>query len=348
VLGRNTIGDLPEALFEDQEQFKAWVLNADHLELQALFENPSIGDLFLAELLERRNIWVTVSDDRLLEIVAILATNERMHAAYDDTFMDGYAEYQHSAVFNAAWKLAESVPVNTGWAAALSELYGRLEPTAFSVEQPLELAKRWQSGIAETDNNVEPSGWLPGYQGVRKGLAVLALIKKSELLPTLLTSGDPALRAAAYAKGQLTTGQLESGYQKDGEFAFSHAVHNPRIWRTEESRTALKTIAWGVVRHDKHSDLMAANVFNGMREKMRARHPNWFQAEEDAERNIDPGTLPVTKAELAAMAEQIDQLGGIQAESTTALGQSITKLGSRVGWVWWLALGGLLLGLRHL
>src|ERR1700756_2871849 len=120
-----------------------------------------------------------------------LRSKERMRRPYDDAYMDGYADYSPGAVFNAAWTLAERMEPTVRWAAALNYLFDRLETSAFSIETPLELAARWRTdpsdadAIAKESKDVE-GGWLSSYQGVRKGLARLALSKDSNLLPSLL------------------------------------------------------------------------------------------------------------------------------------------------------------------
>lgn len=114
--------------------------------------------------------------------------------------MDGYAEYSHGSVFNAAWKLAERMPVNERWSRALCLLYDRMQTDAVSIDKPLELAARWHPDpgnveLIEKEAKELERGWLPSYQGVRKGLARLALHNDSKLLASLLASDDPAFRS---------------------------------------------------------------------------------------------------------------------------------------------------------
>jgi hypothetical protein len=112
---------------ETREQAAAWLAEAPSEELQALFENPRIDDDFLSDILKRSKPWDALSDERLATIVAILCRNERMWTPGED-FEDGFAHARYHAVFNSAWKLAESVEPTERWARALSYLYDRLEP----------------------------------------------------------------------------------------------------------------------------------------------------------------------------------------------------------------------------
>jgi hypothetical protein len=96
---------------------------------------------------------------------------------------------------------------------------------------------------------------------------------------------------------------LSSAYQRDGELMFDMAVHNLWFWRAADTRAALKEIAWAVVNNDKHSDLLAANIYNSIRKDMQRKYPDWFRDEEDPEPVIDASEAPATKANIAALAE---------------------------------------------
>jgi hypothetical protein len=284
--GRRDLLEIPSALFDDEAKASAWLTDAPSEELTALFENHNLDDSFLRDLLEAKKPWDQIPDDRLATIVARLHRNERMRRPYDYTYMDGYAEYSYGAVFNAAWTLAERMEPTVRWAAVLNYLYDRMETKAFSIETPLELAARWRTdpsgaeAIAKESKDVE-RGWLSNYQGVRKGLARLALRKDSKLLPSLLASDDPALRSAAYSDGAITPEQLSAAHKRDGELVFNQAIDNHKIWRSQAGRDALKAVAWAVVHADKHSDLLAANIFNGFRSDLAKKHPDWFKNEDD-------------------------------------------------------------------
>jgi hypothetical protein len=119
---------------------------------------------------------------------------------------------------------------------------------------------------------------------VRKGFARPALSNSSKLLPELLASDDLAFRAAAYAAGSLTAGQLTARFEEDGEIVFAEAIRNLSLSRSQGTRRALHDIAWGVVRKEKHSDLVAANQYNWMEKDVRKKNLAWFADEEEASR----------------------------------------------------------------
>jgi hypothetical protein len=342
----------PVSLFLSKEKAAAWISQASGSEMQALFENPTLDDSFLQDLLKRSKPWDTLNDDRLSTIVAILTRNERMRTPRDDDYMDGDAEYSYTAVFNAAWKLAESVQPGEGWAMALGWLYDRLETDAFSINEPLALVDRWKldptdAEAAKNESKENESGWLSNRQRVRKGLGRLALRKSSKLLPELLSSEDVALRSAAYAAGQITVDQLSAGFARDDELFFNEAIHNPWLWRSAPARQALKDVAWSVVRKDKHSDLLAANIYNGIRKDKRKNHPDWFKDEEGDEMEMDYDEGPATRADLALLAQRLEQPTAKNVQLVEQLKQGLQTLNSRAGWIWWFSLGALVVSLRH-
>jgi hypothetical protein len=273
-----------------------------------------------------------------------------MRTLRDDDYMDGWDEYSYNAVFDAAWTLAETVPVNDGWAHSLGWLYQSLQTEGSSINEPLKLAERWRfdpadKGANERQARDHNSGLSGDMMRVRQGLARLALSKSGELLADLIGSDDLALRAAAYAAGNLNANQLRAGFEKDGEIVFDEAIRNLSLWRNQGTRQALHDIAWDVVNNDERSDLLPANRYNWMEKDVRTKHPTWFADEEVGQSDDDEVDVQshATKADISALADQIDR----QAQGLEAAGKAIRALMSRMGWVWWFSLGALVASLRH-
>lgn len=351
-LGHEILLSFPVGLLgRERGPMVEWLASASDNELVALFENPTLSDSFLRDLLERSREWESIDDDRLCRFVSILHTNPRMRTPRDDDYMDGYAEYSYGSVFNAAWKLAETAPVTEEWAFSLGWLFEQLETDAFSITDPLALAARWHVAPDDTEANERQAkdhaiGYLGNMERVRKGLARLAVSKDHKLLAKLLSSDDVAFRAAAYSAGSLSAEQLLAGYERDGELALTEAIRNMHLWRTQATRQALHDVAWGVVNNDKHADLMAANQYNWMEKDVRKKHPTWFVDEEKGDEpsydSFDAET-PATKADLAAISGHMER----QSQGLDAIGQALRGLLSRTGWVWWFSLGALVASLRH-
>lgn len=350
-LGHEIFESFPVGLLgREPAPMAEWLLTASDDELCALFENPTLSDSFLRDLLERDEPWRAIADDRLCRFVSILHRNPLMRTPREDDYMDGYDEYVYGAVFNAAWKLAETSPATEGWAAGLGWLYEQLQPDAFSIKEPLKLAERWcvdPADAKEAKREVDSLaiGYLGNKQRVRKGLARLALSKSHELLGELVSSDDVALRCAAYSAGSLNADQLRAGFERDGELAFNESLRNLALWKRQDTRRALHDIAWGVVQADKHSDLSAANSYNWMEKDIRKKHPAWFADEEGEPAGDDEADdqSPATKADISSLAGHMDR----QVQGVEAVAQALRALMSRTGWIWWFSLGALLASLRN-
>lgn len=352
-LGHEIFQSFPTGLFGGApEPVAAWLQSASDDELSALFENPTLADSFIRDLLERGRGWESIESDRLCRFVSVLHGNPRMRTPRDDDYMDGYAEYSYGSVFDAAWKLAETAPVTNDWAFSLGWLYEQLETDTFSIKEPLALTARWHVSPDDTEANERQTkdheiGYLGNMERVRKGLARLALSKDRKLLAELLASDDVALRAAAYSSGPLNADQLRSGYEKDGELVFTEAIGNMHLWRTQATRQALHDVAWDVVRNDKYSDLMAANQYKRMEKDVRKKHPAWF-ADEDAEQAMaDDGAeeqSPATRADISLLSGQLDR----NAQHLDAITKGLEALMSRAGWIWWFSLGAVVASLLHI
>ncbi|MNP22305.1 hypothetical protein D3C76_1149700 [compost metagenome] len=108
----------------------------------------------------------------------------------------------------------------------------------------------------------------------------------------------------------------------------------------------MEAIAWAVVSADKHSDLLAANIFNSIRSDFVKKHPDWFKDEEDFRPELEASDEPATKADVQTLSEMLSQPGFGQ--TLEQLRQSMGAIHSRLGWVWWVSLGALAASLwRH-
>ncbi|OGA80396.1 MAG: hypothetical protein A2711_12025 [Burkholderiales bacterium RIFCSPHIGHO2_01_FULL_63_240] len=332
----NVIGPAPELV--------AWLNTCSEDEIEALFDNPLLADSFLTDMMRRERDYEGIYIDRLARFVMQLSRNPRMVKPYDEESdgMDGYAEYSHGAVFDAGWSLCETAPTTRLWAAALSCLYDRMLPDSFSIKAPLDHLARWASPTDEETVKDEASGfeggWLSDWQGVRKGIGKLALHTNGALLADFLVSEDPALRCAAYAEAALTPDQLTGAHERDKSLAWTYLHRNQKLWRTAASRQVLHDIAWAVCREDKHSDMLAPNTFNYLRSEFAKKNPQWFADEEDWA--PEPDSQPATKADVQAIHELVATQNAVPAfEGVMA---SLKTLQTKIGWIWWMALGGLL------
>lgn len=335
----------PLDILGSDDAILVWLADAPGDELAALFENPHIHNGFLRDLLERNAPWDQIPLERLKEIVQLLYRNERMWTPYDDSYMDGYAEYSHGAVFDAAWALAQRVPPTPAWADALQWLYTRLMPESTSMQDPLAVAERWRPPAddlaGQATESAAPGTWRnDGEQGVRTGLARLAIYRHPALAQTLLESEDRAFRYASYAHGQLAGEQLLSARVRDGGTVFEHAVTNEFLWRTASGRRVLHDLAWA----SENSHLDDPNTYNAIEARYRNERPEWFSDEDKAE-DEQPEELmdvPATKADVSDLVHAVDRLSGL-----ASMKQTLDTLNVRAGWIFWFSLGAAIASLRH-
>lgn len=179
VVGEGRLSAMPAVLVERSEAVSDLVSQLGCEEVIALFSNPKIDEGFLREFLEQGLPWRVWDEPRRLAAVAALSRNGRMVEEYDGP-MDGYAEYSHDSVFDAAWTLASKVPTTLKWAAHLSALYENTKPWASSLKEPLHTAARWvpdpsNSDSVEREQERLAKGRLGPFAEVRKQIARLAV-----------------------------------------------------------------------------------------------------------------------------------------------------------------------------
>ena len=352
ALSKLFIATPPEALVDQRDAgVEKWLATAEDIEITALFENPDMSENFLRDFLECKKPWEAMSEKHRLQAIQALVRNPRMQQAYVGP-MDGYAEYTHRSVFHAAWQLAEKLPTTREWSATLRWLFDNLRPESHSNEAPLDVAKRWfpdpsDADAAETESDAIKSGYLENYQGVRSGLARLAIKSNHKLATELLSHVDIAFRTAAYTDMRMTPEQLTIAFARDGKAAVNAALRNLQLWRNPQTRQVLHDISWKADSLDGRSYLDYANQFNYIKDEHVKQYPDWFKDEEEQKEPIEPGDECATKADVdraieAWAAQQYAVPGALD-----QLKKAIDAVNLRVGWVWWFSIIALGLSLWH-
>jgi len=274
--------------------------------------------------------------------VVKLAANPRMHTPYKDERMDGFADYNYNSVFDAAWALAGILPTTVQWASRLEQLYKQLVPRAFSVNEPLEIARRWHADPNDAealkyDESGMKYGYIGPYASVRMGLGKLALSSKSSLVEVFLASDDIGLRCAAYSSSRLKEAQMAAGLAKDSITAFDEMVKNDGLWRTAGQRKILHDAAWGF----KDDDMVYANYFRAREREMAKAHPDWFRDEEDQPDLAEETPQPATS-------QDVSNIGAAHENALAAVRITMAQFGKQLRWVLWLSMGAFVLALaRH-
>lgn len=263
----------------EEDELENLVRRGSQAELEALVTNRFLNDDALECLLERKEEFGNLSDEKYTKVLIWLGKNPRMSAEYDRRILDGWAEYSHGRVFSLAWELARHLPTTKTNAYVLYKL---LEHTALPVgyDNPAEVLERWR--IEEEPQNGSRS-LAPSYF-LRTRLADLL---KPE--GKLLDSDDPAVKESFYRR--FSPWQFKDWptfIERDDGLAFDGMVENDELWRGTEYREVLRDLAWKVP--DPHSSMNAPNTLNGVEERKRRQHPEWF-AEEDSEYGNSPDSI---------------------------------------------------------
>jgi hypothetical protein len=330
-------GNLVEALIGHRRNAGEWLPSLSNEELRALFKNPTLDDNFLIDFLEQKKGWKELDEQRQIFVLRALAKNPRMTAHYNNVIMDGYAEYKHSAVFSAAWQLAETAPVKIQWCWALYELF-RHTAASSMMKEPLEVAKRWfpdpaDVKVAAAEASALESGYLGAFAQLREEIARLAVQGSSvgAELDGLLTHQDLSVRLAACRYGRITEAQITAAVARDPKFVFAEVVRNEWLWSRSATREILKTLAWA--QPDPKSYMDAPNLYRHMEAEFRQKQPAWFK-DEDQEQ-VDEYTLPATRGQLK---EAITELTGkieITYPNLGTIQNTVLTLLSRSGWLRW-------------
>lgn len=349
--GMHSFADIPSCLFgPDGECFNKWLASASREEIMAMFSNPIIDEMFLIDFLEGKAAWQSLDEGRRIAAVRSLSVNARMKSKYSGD-MDGLAEYTYNSVFHAAWKLAETLPPTRDWAMALGLLLSELPREFHEMDDILHVAERWRpeatdEGSLKDEAEIAKSGIVWSYDLVRQSLALLKDSRDNESTDELLASDDFAFRAAAYSSHKLTADQILSAYDRDKNLAVNCCQQNYTLWRHPELRKAVHDISWEACTFNNNY-MDSANAFNRKAEEVKTKYPDWFKDEEDA---VDESGLHATKREIDGLSESLAAQEDLICEHTNIsiqYGPNIAKILSRLGGVWWFALGALIASLWH-
>jgi hypothetical protein len=276
---------LPQSLFGlerhsmNLDPIREFVIAASDDELNALFKNPSVDTGILMRLYWKFEPFDSLSEEEWQRLIKATIGNPRLSTEYvgPDTFG---AEPEHDRVFNAAWNLAEKVPITDRWARILESLLSRTVPTALSISDKFAVIQRWrpkpiEEPDAERVKNLSPQdGYLDGFGRLRLTLARLLSGLEIE---DLKQHDDVAMRCAFYLYGRPTAKDLMEAHAKEPEFLLCYVINNETVWKMSETREAL----WEVCLHGKsQTDITALDTFVRRAWHLQRQHPDWFVARE--------------------------------------------------------------------
>ena len=343
---------LPKVLFDPKTGgLGEWLAEAHDEEIDALFGNPIIDQYFLRDFLEGKAIWQAVDEPRRQRAVVALSNNPRMRSVYKGP-MDGYAEYTFNSVFHAAWAMSKTLPVTREWSNALGLLYQNLARESYNMEDALQVAERWRpepddEASLENEAEIAKYGHVWLHSLVRQALVKLIVSNDRQRISEFLASDDHAFRAAIYELGEMNPEQILAAYERDKNLAANCCQQNLYIWRSPQTRKALYDISWGVCTfNDNYMD--SANAYNDKADELKAKYPDWFKDEEPndwMDEDEKAAITPATKADTNAATEIIGGTEGLVRESMAVSSITSNIILPRLQWVWWFALGALVVSL---
>jgi len=293
-----SLSSIPDCLFNNDKQILEWLEKITNMEVYTLFSNETITESFLIDFLEGKESWKILSDEKRLNAIQGLYKNKRMSQVYDDSYMDGFAEYRYNKVFELSWKLSEVVPVNAKWAANLYSLYTKLPKTYYGKEA-IEVAKRWLVKIDDEQEDIKKRGYLNFYELLRaeiyKGY-VKYVYDKDGGNRIYFNEEDIALRYRAYRNLKWSADDIQDAYDKDGHWVITAFIENYSIWKDPVTRQALHDICWDASSTYEDSRLDSPNHYNAVEERIKEKHPAWFI--ENDEEIIYDEDLPVNMGRL--------------------------------------------------
>lgn len=325
----------PAELFDgNNPAMCAYLASASDPELRALFENPGLSDEFLSSFLRGFSVWECLSDEKRVTAMKALSANPRMGLELDPLLeTDGLTSYEYDAVFDSAWHMAERLPATAKWAASLEGLLSKTCLKSHSLKDPITLADRWRGNEPEALQSGEY--YLGAFSSMREALGRLAIGMGRTDGIALMEHDDIAFRSAAYSLLELTPEQMKAAYDKDGQLAVSALLSNEKLWQEERKRSMLHTLAWLVDKKNGPDALSEAHVFRLHREHHRAKHPEWFEAEDKENAPPrDPKEVPATRADMDALNQDLET-------AYSELMRHLTSIRERSGFILWFSLGAL-------
>ena len=299
--------------------FRPWIINKDvipslikcetdelnsdsekiqHSLLSRLLENRHIPDQVLESLFKREEPFDNTSDEMWSRLLQYASYNERLSTPYDETWMDGYADFSYRAVFHAGWNVSMSLPVSMKTANTMEVLANSLVPESYSLDV-FEAAERWRSDKEQEDEK---------YSKIRA--ALLRLIKPyTSEFKELVESNDVGYRSSFYNRvSSISPEHLIEWYEKDGEVFLDCAMKNKFFFKDSNVRNTLNRTCWD--HPDEHASMLYPNLFKVTEERLMSEHPEWFKDSWSGEISFDEIKDPDERREkrLEYLSSQVNNL----------------------------------------
>lgn len=258
-----------------------------------------------------------VREARFEIILHTLSMNKRMRTDRQDgprhQYRDGGSDYDYSKPFHAAWELASHLPASRRWAELLSRLYENLPRSWHTPEEIEPLLEKWASPPQQ-----EPEGDANHKHDPFRDVRAFLLARHFRPERSWLDHIDPAYRQAflerydPQALGMQEFDPLE--VDLDPIIVFSQLEKNEELWRIPRGRSDIRSAA----RSAEYFEVRwASDRYARMEADYRAKHPDWFDAEDENFELV--GDAPEPAATNLQARWIIDSLAALKRAQTTVL-----------------------------
>ena len=270
-------------------------------ELTQLVKNHSIPRNFLVQLFDSNDLWVVLNEEQQKLVAYEITKNPSVFLPYDETDIDGWADYSYHKLFYRLWDLC-SIRRNPDWAYVLWELTNKLvEAYQFYKGTPEER----QTLFALWADNPDDANEYSHHRGMtteghlRKNIATASYASSSEFKD----HPDFALRYAYYSSNYLTTEQMQESVEKERN-SFYAMLENRRLMLSQASRETLSDLACQYP-NDEDGYRDAPDAFRSSVAYYEKKHPLLFAIQADESEEVDEDGLPINnrKFELSREAD---------------------------------------------
>ncbi|MBR7777556.1 hypothetical protein [Undibacterium rugosum] len=215
--------------------------NAAIVEIEAIFENPSIDETLLISLFRKEDLFESLNEKRWLDCLFATLRNSRK---WEDAADFDNDVWEIKKLQEAAYYLPSIAPLTELWAVAVSGLLKRISPPSWnyvSKEMYESTMQRWKHEAAE--KSVRPvNHWdeVRIYYG-RMFYGEFALNTGQTVnILEMVKSEDVAIRCLAYGFCKLQPEQISFGAEQDKNDFLRFALENKFLFVDKVQRLALR------------------------------------------------------------------------------------------------------------
>lgn len=280
------------------------------------FSNHNIPREVVADIVERKAPFDSISDEKLLLIVATLANNPIISHIRDETRLDGYAEYSYYRLNMALLDLYIDAPRDIRWAGVLEDILHKLHipflkkefnvdhVLSWVIESNFEEIKSEETGVVlnrfgASDyylrHNMarvifEENPWsyrgyfekLPDDSAIRTAYYICC--RPSDLFGARVESDGFQYPSFSIEEGfydadedaKEVINKVNEYFSLDGNEFIDCLIKNKKLWETQNGREFLNSLAWEKA-EDPNSYMDIPNNYRIIEKHLLKLHPEYFE-----------------------------------------------------------------------